>query len=70
MISLLLLFGACRQRWKPLWPPLLIAGKQFVESISCGRIELNTPLFQHLTLNPGKALLLNPFQRGYHHQIG
>ena len=23
-----------------------------------------------LTLNPGKALLPNPFQRGYHRQIG
>jgi hypothetical protein len=28
------------------------------------------PLFYFFTLSPGKALLPNPFQRGYHRQIG
>jgi hypothetical protein len=52
------------------WPPLLMAGKQFVESTSSGRIKLTTPLFYRFTLNTGKALLNNPFQRGYLRQIG
>jgi hypothetical protein len=52
-----------------LWPPLLTAGERFVKSTSSGRIELTTPLFYRFTLNPGKALLPNPYQRGYHCQI-
>jgi hypothetical protein len=35
-------------------------------SFSPARTDLALKL---LTLNPGKALLPNPFQRGYHHQI-
>jgi hypothetical protein len=54
----------------PLWPPLSTAGKQFVESTSSGRIKLTTPLFYRFTINPGKALLTNPFQRGYLRGIG
>jgi hypothetical protein len=54
----------------PLCSPLLMAGKRFVESTSSGRIKLTTPLFQRLTLNPGKALLPNLFQKNYHPQIG
>jgi hypothetical protein len=47
-----------------------MAGKQFVKITSSGRIELTTPIFYRLTLNPGKALLPNLFQRGCQHQIG
>jgi hypothetical protein len=47
-----------------------MAGKQFVESTSSGRIKLTTPLFYCFTLNPGKVLLNNPFQRGYLRRIG
>jgi hypothetical protein len=61
--------GTRRRQWMLLWPPLLTAGEQFVEGTSSGRIKLTTLLFQRLKLNPGKALLPSPFQRGYHHQI-
>ncbi len=47
-----------------------MAGKQFVKSTSSGRIKLTTPLLYRFPLNPGKALLTNPFQRGYLHRIG
>jgi hypothetical protein len=52
------------------WPPLSTGGEQFVESTSSGRNELTKPLFYRFTLNPGKVLLNNPFQRGYLHRIG
>ncbi len=54
----------------PLWPPLSTAGEQFDENTSSSRFILTTPLFYCFTLNPGKALLLNPFGRGYLHWIG
>jgi hypothetical protein len=53
-----------------LWPPLSKSDERFVESTSSGRVKLTTPLFNHFTLNPGKALLTNPFQRGYLRWIG
>jgi hypothetical protein len=53
-----------------LRPPLSTAGEQFVESRSNGRIKLTTPIFIIFTLNPGKVLLNNSFQRSYLRQIG
>jgi hypothetical protein len=53
-----------------LWPPLLTAGKRFDKNTSSSRIKLTAPLFYRFTLNPGKAPLLDPFGRGYLHQIG
>jgi hypothetical protein len=70
VISLLVLFGCPPLTIDAAWPPLLMAGEQFVESTSSGRIKLTMPLFYRFTLNPGKALLKNPFQRGYLHWIG
>ncbi len=55
--------GIRGQQWMLLWPPLLTADEQFVESTSSGRIKLALLLFHPLTLNLGKALLPNPFLR-------
>jgi hypothetical protein len=62
--------GARHQQWMPFRPPFLTAGERFVKNTSISRIKLTTPLFYPFTLNPGKALLNNPFQRGYLHRIG
>ncbi len=71
MISLLVLFGhPLLTLDTALTPPLSTTGNQFVKSTSIGRIKVTTPLFYCFTLNPGKALLNNPIQRGYLRWIG